>query len=261
VREALAFVANFTFATLRNLFSTSQQISPRQNTHNWPYGIAILLGFAVLVSSALFRGVKEPTVRNQTRLIIQSFASMCFLSMIALASVRQWREPSLHGFVDFLYGPRYLIPSTFSLVGVMIEVLFIFASAPIFLNAIMNAGLAICAITANLEYAANVYPKVAPKAMVSHASAWRLILEMARECLTADLAIPNVRLGTLTQEFSAWDLKRFEPLLRADLNIPPETTLRFFEWSGRLRDLPTEYRRDVPSLARVQTKLWLGMGE
>ena len=258
VEETLGFVANFTFATLRNLFSTGQPISPPwQNASDWPYGVLILLGFAALVSSALVRVVKEPTLRNQTRLIIQSFSSMCFLTIVALASFRLWHEPSLQGFRDYLNGPRYLVPSAFSLVGVMSEVLFIFASAPIFLNAFVNVSLVFCAISGNLQYAANVYPKVAPRSMYSHAHAWQSILAMARECRNRGLAIPNVPLGILTQEFVAWDLKRFEPLLRADLNIPQETTLQFIEWTGRIRDLPPEYSQDVPSLGEVQKKVGL----
>ena len=173
--------------------------------------------------------------------------------MIALISVREWREPSPQGFVDYLAGPRYLIPSTFALAGVMVELLFLFASAPVFLNAILSVGLAVCAVIGNLQYAANVYPKVKPRSMISHASAWQAVVAMARECRRADLPIPNVPLGALTQEFYDWDLKRFEPLLRADLKALPGTNLQFVAWN----EVPNEYYRDVPALVEVQKKLQL----
>jgi hypothetical protein len=141
------------------------------------------------------------------------------------------------------------------LAGVLSELLFLFTSAPLVPNAILNVGLAACAIIGNLQYAANVYPKVAPRSMISHAAAWRSIVAMARECRSAGLAIPNVPLGALTQEFYDWDLKLFEPLLRADLKVLPEASLEFVGWSGFVTELPNEYTGNVPSLRKVQKSL------
>ena len=76
---------------------------------------------------------------------------------------------------------------------------------------------------------------------------------MARECQSADLAIPDVPLGLLTQEFNDWDLKTFEPLLRADLKAPPGTSLRFVAWE----EVPEGYYHAIPSLVVVQKKLRL----
>jgi hypothetical protein len=251
---ALNFIPNFAFATLRSLFSTSEPPpSAWQSTQDWPYGLAILLAFGFLVSFAFLRVLREPTVRNRVRFILQTFASISFVMMIALIAIRQWQEPSPQGFVDYLAGPRYLIPSTFALAGVMAELLFLFASAPILLSAILYVGLMVCAIAGNLQYAANIYPKVKPNSVISHASAWRSVVEMARECQKAGLPIPNVPLGALTQEFYDWDLKRFEPLLRADLKAPLGTSLQFVTWT----EMPDGYYRDVPSLVEVQKKLQL----
>lgn len=251
---ALSFIPNCLFATLHSLFNTNElPPSGWQSTLDWPYGLAILLAFGFLVTSASFRALREPSERNQTRFFLQTFASVSFLMMIVLISTRQWREPSPQGFVDYLASSRYLIPSTFALAGIMVELFFLFASAPLFLNAILNVGLAVCAIVGNQEYAANVYPKVKPKSVISHASAWQAVVAMARECRRADLPIPNVPLGALTQEFFDWDLKKFEPLLRADLKAPPGTSLQFVAWN----ETPNEYYRDVPALVGVQKKLQL----
>jgi hypothetical protein len=251
---SLHFIPNFLFATLCSLFSTGQLISSAEHgPRDWPYGLATLLGFGFLVSSTYLRSWREPTARNRARFILHTFASVSFLTITALIVTREWQEPAPNGFANYFTGARYLIPSTFALAGVMSEVLFLLASAPILLNAILSAGLAVCAIIGNLEYAANVYPKVKPRSMISHASAWQSVVSMARECRSADLAIPNVPLGALTQEFGDWDLRLFEPLLRADLKLPAGTSLQFVAWN----ETPDGYYRDVPSLFAVRKKLQL----
>jgi hypothetical protein len=255
---SLGFIPNFALATLRGLFSAGQPTPGEwQSTPGWPYGLAILLGFGFLVMLAFFRYLKEPTVRNRTRFILQTFASVAFLTIITLISVRLWREPSPRGFVNYLTGARYLIPSSFALAGLIAELLFVLASAPLLLGGILNVSLAVYAIVGNLQYAANVYPKENPRSMISHSKAWQSVVAMARECQRADLAIPNVPLGALTQEFDDWDLKVFEPLLRADLKAPPETNLSFIAWPDSTNELPNEYDRDVPSLGEVRKKLHL----
>jgi hypothetical protein len=251
---SLAFIPSLVLATLRGLFGTGQlTLSAEHSSQDWPYGLAILLSFGFLVTSSFSRSWREPTTRNRARFILQTFASVSFLMMIALIAVREWREPAPHGFADYLMGARHLIPSAFALAGVLSELLFLGASAPILLSAMLNVGLAVCAITGNLQHAANVYPKLSPKSMISHAVAWKSIVAMARECRSANLAIPNVPIGALTQEFGDWDLKLFEPLLRADLQVPPSTSLQFVAWN----ELTNEYYRDVPSLVKVERTLKL----
>jgi hypothetical protein len=66
-----------------------------------------------------------------------------------------------------------------------------------------------------------------------------------------------VPLGALTQEFHDWDLKLFEPLLRSDLKVPPETTLQMGPWADFAVASPETYAREVPSLARVRKQLKL----
>jgi hypothetical protein len=252
---SLSFIPNFALATLRGIFSAGQPTPGEwQSTPHWLYGLAVLLGFGFLVAFAFLRFLREPTMRNRTRFVLQTFTSVAFVTIIALTSVRVWREPHLR-FADYLTGSRYLIPSSFALAGLIADLLFVLASAPLLLGGILNAGLAAYAIVGNLQYAANVYPKENPRSMISHSAAWKSIVAMARECQRAGLAIPNVPLGALTQEFDDWDLKVFEPLLRADLKVPPETNLSFIAWPGLTNKLPDEYNRNVPSLGEVRKKL------
>jgi hypothetical protein len=255
--EALGFVSTFALATVRSLFGTSQSPGAWQNPHDWPYGLAILLGFGFLFGSAFLRLLKEPTSLNRVKFILQAFASVSFVTLVAMVAIREWHEPSPHGFADFLSAARYLIPGTFALTGALTEAFFLLASVPLFLGAIFNVGLAICVIAGNLHYAAHVYPKLYPQATISHADAWRAIVAMARECRSANLLIPNVPLGALTQEFYDWDLKRFEPLLRADLRVPRDALLQFTARPGLTDEIPDEYKRSVPSLGEVRKRLYL----
>lgn len=254
--SVLGFIPNFAFATLRSLFSTAEaKPESWQVIHDWPYGLAILFGFAFMLCLALLRYRREPTTRNQARLVFHIFTSVSFLTMIALISLRVWRIPSPNGFGDYLAGSRYLIPGSFALAGLTAELLCLVDFMSVFASAFFSLGLGVCVILGNFQFAANIRPKSQPRAMISHENVWRSIVSMARECQSADLAIPNIPLGELTQEFHDWDLKLFEPLLRADLRTPPETTIQIEPWQGFVNGSPDIYSRKVPSLAKVRKQL------
>ena len=254
----VGFLSNFAFATAHTLFSTTQQIPEGwQTPQDWPYGLGILLTFGLVLGCAFLRCRRDPSRQNQTRFILVSFASVAFLATIALIAMREWRQPSPHGFAGYLVGPRYLIPGTFALAGLIAELLFLGATASLRFNVLLNVALVVCAVAGNLEFARKVYPKVMPLATISHGEAWRSVVTMARECRGAGLPIPNVPLGTLTQEFFDWDLKLFAPLLCADLNLPPETNLDIVPWTAFSSESPDQYRQQVPSLAEVRKQLQL----
>jgi hypothetical protein len=256
--ESLGYIPNLLFAALQSLLSTTHSSpGPGQISHDWPYGVATLLGIALLVSGAFFRAVKEPGVRSENRLLLHSFTSMLFLAIIALVSVRQWTQPSPIGFAEYLNGSRYLIPVTFSFLGIVTELFLLVAWLPAMAGVILKLGLGICVIAGHLHFAAHVYPKVTPKAAISHQHAWHSIVDMARECRQAGLAIPNIPLGQLTQEFWDWELKLFEPLLRSDLKLPPGTKLEFLPWSDIANASIDNYSAQVPSLAKIRKRLRL----
>jgi hypothetical protein len=254
--DFLGFIPNFAIAAMRGLFITTPPTPDLWRcSQAWPYGVAILVGVFWLVGAACFYARREPAQPNQTRFVLRSFASVSFLTIIALIAIRQWIEPSPNGFADYLSGPRYLVPGSFALVGIMMELFALVAGLSVFPSAILNIGLGICAVAAHLHFATHTYPKVSPNAMISHQRAWRSIVAMARECQRAELAIPNVPLGALTQEFGDWDLKLFEPLLRSDLKTPTETNLQMAPWSNFASGSPEDYFRHVPSLTQVRKRL------
>ena len=254
--ESLGYIPNVFLAALRNLLSTTHSgPGPGQIGQDWPYGVAILLAIALLVSAAFFRAVKEPTVANQHRFLLHSFASTLFLTIVALLSIRQWLEPSPNGLADYLSGSRHLIPVSFALLGIVTELFLLVTWLPVFSGVMLHLGVGVCAVVAHFNFAAHVYAKASPRLMISHKSAWHSIVAMARECRQAGLAIPNVPLGELTQEFGDWDLKLFEPLLRSHLKLPPETNLELVPWSDVGNAPADNYSRQVPSLAQVKKRL------
>jgi hypothetical protein len=256
--ELLGFIPNLAFASARGLFSIEPfRPESAQISQQWPYGLMILLAISFLVSFTFWRAARDPSGRNQTRFLLHGFASITFLAIITLIAIREWSEPSPNRFADYLSGPRYLIPASLALVAILFELFLLIGSLPARLSVILNSALGLCAVAGHLHFAAHIYPKVAPRAMISHERAWRSIVTMAGECQRAGLAIPNLPLGELTQEFGDWDLKRFEPLLRADLRISPEANLPVAPWSDFANGSPNEYSRKVPALAQVRK--WLNL--
>jgi hypothetical protein len=176
---------------------------------------------------------------------------------MAMIAIRQWSEPSVNHFANYLGSPRYLIPGSFVFLGILTEMFLLIAALPALPSILLNLGFGIACVLAHLEFAAHVYPKAFPKAQISHERAWRSIVAMARECQSAGLAIPNVPLGELSVEFNDWDLKIFEPLLRACLKTPPDSNLEIAPWNDFARGTPENYARAVPSLGQVRQRLKL----
>jgi len=255
---SLGFIPHFFLATLRSFFLTGPPITDAsQIARAWPCGLAILLGAGLLVIHTFRRFLRNPMPRNGVRFILQTFASISFFALIALTAMRQWQEPAPNGFANYLIGARYLVPGTFMLAGLLLDLLLLFASLFTVFASWLAIGLGICAVVNHLQFAAHVYPRLMPGSMISHRQAWQSIVAMARECRRADLAIPNVPLSALTQGYYDNDLKQFEPLLRADLELPLETTLQIAPWTGFSNESSQAYFRDVPALAQVKKRLGL----
>ena len=255
--ELLGFIPNLAWATVRGLFSTAVfRPESWQLSQQWPYGVVVLLGFALLLGATFRLAVKNPADRHQIRFVLHTFAAISFLTSVALIAIRQWSEPSANHFADYLSGPRYLIPASLVLVGFLFELFVAISSLPGMRGVLLNVAVGLCAVAGHLYFAARIYPIISPRAMISHDRAWRSIVAMARECRSAGLAIPNVPLGELTQEFSDWDLKLFEPLLRSDLKSL-ETDLPIAPWSEFENGSPDQYSRNVPALAEVRRRLRL----
>jgi hypothetical protein len=106
-----------------------------------------------------------------------------------------------------------------------------------------------------MEYQASAYPLLAPLSRIEHSIAWKLIVDTARECRSAQLPIPNVPLGALTQEFADLDARMFEPLLRQELHLAAGENIEIVPWDQYLAADRKRYQAAVPSLPLLEQKL------
>jgi hypothetical protein len=79
---------------------------------------------------------------------------------------------------------------------------------------------------------------------------------MVRECRAQSLPVPDVPLGALAQEFADVSLRRVEPLVRHDLEIPQTDAIEILPWPDYLSGDMKRYRA-VKALKRLQRKLGL----
>jgi hypothetical protein len=93
-----------------------------------------------------------------------------------------------------------------------------------------------------------------PGTRISHYSAWRLLLDSARECRAAQLPLPNLPLGALACEFSDAKVESFLPLLRHDLQLRPEEPLPLVELP-ELEANDFQRYNALPSLKELRRRL------
>jgi hypothetical protein len=256
--SAFGFAPSLALAGFRALFSSNlTPVDGLQLWPDWPYGLAFV---AIIVASAtaMFpRIIRNPqsTPAQRGAFVLAAFATVSLIALVGLISARELTHPSANGFSDYFVGSRYLIPVQFTLLGFLILLFIRVNAVPFFVSLLLNFFLLFGAIAGNAQFRRNVYPKVEPKSVVSHARAWQSIVAMAAQCQKAGLAIPNVPLGVLTQEFADWDLKLFEPLLRSELKTTTETPLQFISWDEVSKEPPEEYAKNVPALRDVKESL------
>ena len=259
VKLALGFVANFTFAGIGSFVATaSGPPNARSIAYSWPYG-ALLLAGAVAAPVWLFRRWSADTSpQNLLRFVLVAFSAVSFVMLMVLFWARYFRfgitMEALASQVAFCTSvPRYVIPLHFIFVPIVILVatqVARFAPRPTFG---LCVGVVVAAIAAQMEFQKSTHRYVAPLGQLSHSSAWRLILQTVQECRAAGLPVPNVPLGTLTQEFHDIDPRMFEPLLRRDLRLAFDEKIPLIPWEEYLA-APDRYRA-VPSLSLLEAKL------
>lgn len=258
--SAFGFVPSFGVAALRALFSSHLvSIDGFQRSPDRPYGLAFVAIAVASVVAIFLRTLRNPqsTPAQRGTFVLAAFAAVSFIALVGLISLRELTHPSAHGFGDYFVGSRYLIPAQFALLGFVILLFVRVNAVPFLVSLLVNFLLLFSAIAGNAQFMKNVYPRVEPKSVISHARAWQSIVTMAKQCQKAGLAIPNAPLGVLTQEFSDWDLKRFEPLLRSELNVTTEAPLQFIPWDQVSKEPPAEYAKNVPALREVKESLTL----
>ncbi|MBA2270678.1 MAG: hypothetical protein H0W20_08795 [Chthoniobacterales bacterium] len=218
-------MANFTFAGIGSFVATaSGPPNARSIAYSWPYGARLLAG-AVAAPVWLFRKWwADTSPQNLLRFVLVAFSAVSGVMLMVLFWARYFRSgitmEALASQVAFCTSvPRYVIPLHFIFLPIVILVatqVARFAPRPTFA---LCVGVVVAAIAAQMEFQKSTHRYVAPLGQLSHSSAWRLILQTVQECRAAGLLVPNVPLGTLTQEFHHIDPRMFEPLLRRDLRL------------------------------------------
>lgn len=256
--NTFGFAAHFLRAALQGLATgVKHGIDPSLLRHEWAYGVAVAAAFGCAVGAAIHRCRRDPLPSEQARFVLRTFSAVSFGMLILLIAARQSHNPTPHGFADFISGSRYLIPGSFALTGLLAELVFALRSHTRVVQTALYGTLAATALAGQLEFGRGTYRRLAPESTISHSQAWREVVETARECTQAGLPVPVVPLGPLTREFRSWDLRLFQPLLRADLGLPPGTTLPLVPWEEFASGTPSDYKRAVPSLRRVRKLLGL----
>jgi hypothetical protein len=249
----LGLVAVEFFAALQSLF-VSDITAPTSNDSiatAWALGLGMFLLAGLAVFHLTRVALRAPDSRNLTMFVLHAFSIVSFLACVGLVAARDSFEPSSRGVTPFLFGARYVIPISFTLLGTMTALVLPIVARARPPMATLFLGVAAIMFLDNYEYRTHLYPKHFPRNQISHDRAWKLIKATVRECRAAHLLIPNIPLAPLTQEFHPYDLRLFEPLLHDELNLPADERCEFAEWAQCRGPLRPSYEQAVPSLKKV----------
>jgi hypothetical protein len=223
----------------------------------WPFGVALLGGVGICLWAAMQRLRTNRDIASSARAVLLFFSSAAFLMAIFLIGARQWKLPSDLGLYGYVTGPRYLGAVSFTLFGAGLWCLTGFSQTRQRSIAVLCIAVGLATCLAQRGYQEGILLRDGARSRISHEDAWQLILRSAREARLANLPVPNVPLGQLTQEFYAFDLKLFAPLLRAELGLRHDERCEFVDWQSCRTTLRAEYDRDVPSLKELIAMLHL----
>ncbi|MFL6584253.1 MAG: hypothetical protein ACJ8KU_07015 [Chthoniobacterales bacterium] len=253
VRLLLGFIARFAVAGAQSFTGIAPvEANPFAIGYTWPFGLAILLIAAVFLGR-----VRKTDAYPAAALWCGSLVA--FVVMCLMIGVRLTGEKSLHAAATNLayltHAPRYIVP---------LHVLLLPAATVLLASVVQRwreyaatgcVLLILAAPVAQVQFCSTTYYSIEPLALVSHRKVWRLIRETAQQCRAAHLPLPNVPLKAVTQEFSDWDARMFEPLLRDDLHLAPGEPFPLVEWRDYLNGDRTRYVTAVPALQRLERRL------
>jgi hypothetical protein len=255
----LGFIANLALTAVRTFVGTTiSEPNARALAYSWPYGLLVIAGALLFLRWLLGKALERPTPQNVARFALHAFSIAAFFALTGLIAARLSHSSSLDAAAILLAlstsVPRYILPLHFLMIASATEVLVRLAQrAPRFSSGAFLA-LALAAVAAQVDYRWTTFPYVAPFARISHTSAWGLIVATVRECRAAQLPVPNVPLGALTQEFSDQSIGSFHALLRRELQLRSDEKIEMIAWEEYLRGGRDRYRA-VPSLQLLEHKL------
>ena len=223
----------------------------------WPFGIVIAAA-AIWIGLRFYRSaLSRRTPAALTRLILYVFSTIGFFGWIIMIGIREIYEMDRLGDFGFLIGPRYIVPISFLLVGIVLALIVPFLRRGWSVTAAFSIMIVGAAFWTHYNYDKNVYPRTRLLGSVSHVEAWHELVATARESRSAHLKVPNVPMATLGEGFKFLDLKFFEPMLRDDLELPAGEHCEFIDWISCREQERATYDAAVPSLRKVIETLGL----
>jgi hypothetical protein len=256
----LGFVNDLALAGLRTFAAASYaETNSVSIAYSWPYGLLVIAGLVATFCFLLRAAMRNPTPQSLVTFALHAFSIVAFFTVVFMMSARLLRLGSLReaasNLAYFTYSPRYVVQLHFLLIASAAHLVIKLIGRTRGIAVGVSFAVGVAALLAQTEYQASAYPLLAPLSRIEHSVAWKLIVDTARECRSAQLPIPNVPLGALTQEFADLDARMFEPLLRQELHLAAGENIEIVPWDQYLAADRKRYQAAVPSLAALEQKL------
>ena len=251
-RHFFGLMGLFPCSILLNIFGKRDglKLTAELISSAWPVGLVLTAAIFVFGYFSFRRVRAGSSERRDSGALLAVFSAVLLLSMLIMIAKRESDEPSERALCDYLKGARYVYPFTAAWLGLALCAIL---RVPVLKLKILGVAFLIfgfAALGADLEYASEVWPRVAPLHGASNLEIWRYVLQIAREARAADLPIPNIPLQRMTG-FAFIDVKFFAPLLRDDLHISASDRCHFIEWDQCNDERRTEYFAKCPSLLQL----------
>jgi len=258
LKYLLGFVFNFVVAGLLNFAFTSPHVPDAYSiAYCWPLGLLLVVFSTVGLAQYLRRSRTPSTPSRELAAMLLLFSASGFAAMMALVAARSITVPGAFAVLPWLLVvSRYTIPLQFLFVGPLILLLVWFARGRPRLVVIGCCVLFPTLIATQLAYQKNAMPFLIPGSRASHYTCWRLLMAAARECRAAGLPLRNFSMAPLTREFSESNVETFLPLLRHDLQLPPDEKIELAPLESYRNSAPERYR-SAPSVKAFEQKLEL----
>ena len=259
-RHFFGLMGWFPCSILLNIFGKrgGPKLSAELISSAWPVGLVLTAAILIFVYFAFRQGRAGSSEGRDSGALLAVFSTVLLLSMLVMIAKRELDEPSERRLCDYLIGARYIYPFTVAWLGLALCAI---VRVPLIKLKIVGVAFLIFGFTAlgaDLEYASEIWPRVAPLHGTSHFEIWRYVLQTAREARAANLPIPNIPLQQMTG-FAFIDMKFFAPLLRDDLHISASEQCHFVEWDQCNGERRTEYLTKCPSLLQLARLLDLNL--
>jgi hypothetical protein len=213
----------------------------------WPIGAAVVLTIGLFIVVLAKRSRQICARPRFAALCLALFSGVMLVTLVAMISMREIREPTGVGLFRYLTVARYVLPLTVSWLGIVLAAMMLLSPHRLVFVAIVSSLFAIGAIVGHRSYESHVLVQAAPLHGASHIQVWRNLVQIAREARAANLPIPNIPLASLSG-FAFVDFKFLEPLLHDELGLPQNEHDSFLDWTECREHRLTEYLTKCPTL-------------